>query len=157
MAAGKSNWSFPPSRVLVVDDGPENRDLVRLVLQECGLIVEQAENGLIGLQKALEGKFDVVLMDIQMPVMDGDTATRKMREQGLKLPVIALTANAMKGFESELRAGGFTGYLTKPIDIDKLLELLAQTLGGRRPVGCGAVAGCNATRGKRSSSGPAGR
>ena len=132
MATGKSNWSFPPSRVLVVDDGPENRDLVRLVLQECGLIVEQAENGLIGLQKALEDKFDVVLMDIQMPVMDGDTATRKMREQGLKLPVIALTANAMKGFESELRAGGFTGYLTKPIDIDKLLELLAQTLGGRR-------------------------
>jgi PAS domain S-box-containing protein len=132
MATGKTRWAFPPSRVLVVDDGAENRDLVALVLDECGITVEQAENGEIGLQKALAGKYDVVLMDIQMPVMDGDTATRKMRERGLKLPIYALTANAMKGFEEELNAAGFTGYLTKPIDIDNLIELLADVLGGRR-------------------------
>ena len=131
-AAGTTRWVFPKARILVVDDGPENRELVALVLSECGLIVEQAENGQSGLQKALAGGFDVVLMDIQMPVMDGDTATRKMREQGLTLPVFALTANAMKGFEEELKAAGFTGHLTKPLDIDKLVEVLAETLGGRR-------------------------
>jgi len=132
MAVGKTRWAFPPSRVLVVDDGAENRDLVALVLDECGIAVEQAENGEIGLQKAIAGKYDLVLMDIQMPVMDGDTATRKMREHGLTLPVYALTANAMKGFEEVLNAAGFTGYLTKPIDIDHLVEMLADALGGRR-------------------------
>ena len=131
-AQEKASWRFPRSRVLVVDDGPENRELVTLVLGECGLEVEPAENGEIGLEKALHGGFDVVLMDIQMPVMDGHTATRLMRERGLKLPVFALTANAMKGFEQELLASGFTGYLTKPIDIDLLVETLAQTLGGQR-------------------------
>jgi PAS domain S-box-containing protein len=131
-AAGKTRWAFPQARILVVDDGPENRELVALVLNECGLVVEQAENGQIGLQRALAEKFDAVLMDIQMPVMDGDTATRKMRAQGLTLPIFALTANAMKGYEDDLKAAGFTGHLTKPIDIDKLVEVLANTLGGKR-------------------------
>ena len=130
--ASKTRWAFAPGRVLVVDDGAENRDLVTLVLEECGLTVEQAENGLIGMQKALAGAFDVILMDIQMPEMDGDTATRALREQGLKVPIYALTANAMKGFEEELKAAGFTGYMTKPIDIDVLVETLAVRLGGRR-------------------------
>ena len=132
LATEKPRWEFPRSRILVVDDGTENRELVALVLEECGLIVEQAENGQIGLQKAIEGKFDAVLMDIQMPVMDGDTATRKMREYGLTLPIFALTANLMQGFEDGLKVAGFTGYLAKPIDIDKLIETLADTLGGRR-------------------------
>jgi PAS domain S-box-containing protein len=126
------SWQFPRARVLVVDDGPENRELVTLVLGECGLDVEQAENGEIGLKKATQGGFDLVLMDIQMPVMDGYTATRHMRERGLQLPIYGLTANAMKGFEQEILASGFTGYLTKPIDIDLLVETLAQRLGGRR-------------------------
>jgi PAS domain S-box-containing protein len=124
------SWQFPRARVLVVDDGAENRELVKLVLGECGLEVDEAENGEAGLHKALEGKFDVVLMDIQMPVMDGYTATRTLRARGTKVPVYALTANAMKGFEAEVLASGFTGYLTKPIDIDLLLETLAQVLGG---------------------------
>jgi PAS domain S-box-containing protein len=127
-------WKFPRARVLVVDDGPENRDLVTLVLEEYGLQVEQAENGKTGLDLALQGRFDVVLIDIQMPVMDGNTATRLMRERGLKLPIYALTANAMKGFEEEIVAAGFTGYLTKPLDIDKLVATLAETLGGERAV-----------------------
>ncbi len=132
VAQGKANWKFPKSRVLVVDDGPENRELVTLVLQEYGLLVEQAENGQQGLDKALQGQFDVVLIDIQMPVMDGQTATRLMRERGLTLPIFALTAHAMKGFEQEIMASGFTGCLTKPIDIDKLVQMLADTLGGQR-------------------------
>jgi CheY-like chemotaxis protein len=135
VAQGNAHWRFPKSRVLVIDDGPENRELVTVVLEECGLLVEQAEDGQRGLDKALHGNFDVALMDIQMPVMDGKTAARLMRERGLKLPIFALTAHAMKGFEQDIMAAGFTGYLTKPIDIDKLVQMLADTLGGQRVLG----------------------
>ena len=89
-------WTFPAARVLVVDDGEENRDLVRLVLEESGLTVEEAENGQVGVDKAGQEHFDVILMDMQMPVMDGFTATRTLRERGSKTPIFALTGNAMK-------------------------------------------------------------
>ncbi|MCC6472605.1 MAG: response regulator, partial [Burkholderiales bacterium] len=127
-----ARWRLRPARVLVVDDGPENRELVRLVLQEQGLAVEEAENCLAGLDKALAGRYDAVLMDIQMPEMDGHTAARLMREGGVTAPVLALTAHAMKGFEKEIEASGFSGYLTKPVDIDTLVGTLAQALGGER-------------------------
>jgi signal transduction histidine kinase/CheY-like chemotaxis protein/HPt (histidine-containing phosphotransfer) domain-containing protein len=123
-------WEFPAAHILVVDDGDENRELLRLVLEEAGLRVDGAENGQVGVDKALAQPFDAILMDIQMPVMDGLTATRMLREQGIQTPIVALTANAMKGFEQELRAGGFTDYMTKPIDLDALMEKLAELLGG---------------------------
>jgi CheY-like chemotaxis protein len=93
-------------------------------------------------------------MDIQMPVMDGHTATRHMREGGLELPIFALTANAMKGFEQEILAAGFTGYLTKPIDIDLLVETLAQSLGGERIEGSGAAEQRPATPAATASAAP---
>ncbi len=74
--------------------------------------------------------YDLVLMDMQMPVMDGATATRLLRQRGCSTPVMALTANAMKGFERELEEAGFSGYQTKPIDRDALLQALAGWLGG---------------------------
>ncbi len=117
--------------MLVVDDGSENRQLVRVLLEEVGLRVSEAQNGQVALDRVEAEKFDLVLMDMQMPVMDGQTATRRLREQGCALPVIALTANAMKGFERELEACGFSGFLTKPIDVDALLAELAQRLGAR--------------------------
>ena len=128
-------WTFPPARVLVVDDGLENRQLLQVLLGDSGLQIEEAENGQIALDRVGAETFDLVLMDMQMPVMDGQTATRKMREQGHQMPIIALTANAMKGFERELEAGGFSAFLTKPIDVDLLLAVLAQRLGGvQQPV-----------------------
>jgi PAS domain S-box-containing protein len=126
------SWVFPRGRVLVVDDGEENRELVRLVLEEAGLQVAEAENGKVGAEKALAEGFDVVLMDVQMPVMDGPTATRLLRSRGVTIPIFALTANAMKGFEGELDEAGFSAHLTKPVDIDRLLSELAKLLGGRR-------------------------
>ena len=123
-------WRFPPARVLVVDDGENNRGLVRLLLEEVGLQVDEAENGLVALQRVAEVAYDLVLMDMQMPEMDGATATRTLRERGETLPIVALTANAMKGFEHELEAAGFSGYQTKPIDRDALLRDLATRLGG---------------------------
>ena len=127
-----SAWEFPPARVLVVDDGEANRELVRLVLEEVGLRVSDAENGRVGADMALKENYDVILMDMQMPVMDGFAATRLLRERGLKVPIIALTANAMKGFEQEVLEAGCSGYLTKPVDIDGLIQTLAALLGGRR-------------------------
>ena len=125
-------WRFPHSRVLVVDDGEENRQLVKLLLEQAGLSVEEAENGQLGVEKANADKFDIILMDVQMPVMDGFTAAGILRRQGFKIPIIALTANAMKGFEAQCLEAGYSGYLSKPINIDQFMELLAKLLGGRR-------------------------
>jgi CheY-like chemotaxis protein/nitrogen-specific signal transduction histidine kinase/HPt (histidine-containing phosphotransfer) domain-containing protein len=130
----RTRWEFPPARVLVVDDGDENRELVTLVLEETGLRVDGAENGQVGVDKALEEPYDLILMDVQMPVMDGYTATQTLRERGVETPIVALTANAMKGFKEKCLAAGFSAYMTKPIDIDGLLQMLAERLGGRRIV-----------------------
>ena len=125
-------WGFPPATVLVVDDGVENRDLVRLVLEAAGLKVIEAENGAVALQQVAEQAVDLVLMDVQMPVMDGYTASRHLRSRGYQRPVIALTANAMKGFEAQIEEAGFSHYLTKPVDIDVMLATLAGLLQGWR-------------------------
>ncbi len=123
-----TSWRFASQQVLVVDDGAENRELVRLVLEAQGLRVEEAENGQLALERVAGGHFDLILMDMQMPVMDGFSATRRLREEGRTLPIIALTANAMKGFEQELLTAGCTAYLTKPVDIDRLVDTVAQIL-----------------------------
>jgi len=139
--AGHVAWTFNAGRVLVVDDGDENRELVTLVLEEAGLQVEGAENGKVGLDKGRQGNFDVILMDIQMPVMDGYEATTALRQAGVETPIFALTANAMKGFEEKCLAVGCTGFLTKPVDIDLLLDTLGKLLGGdRRTVEAAEVA-----------------
>ena len=122
------NWAFPTARILVVDDGPENRELVKVVLEDFGLTIDEAGNGLIGVEMATAGDYDIILMDMQMPEMDGITATRTLRDRGLQIPIIALTANAMKGFEQDLFDAGFSDYLTKPIDIDRFVSKLAQLL-----------------------------
>ena len=125
-------WQFQGQRVLVVDDGKENRELVRLLLEEVNLEVTTAENGQIGFDKAIQNPFDLIFMDMQMPVMDGYSATRLLRDNKVTTPIYALTAHAMKGFEDGCRAAGCTGYLTKPIDIDKLLDTTGRELNGIR-------------------------
>ena len=125
-------YQFDSERVLVVDDGVENRELFTLVLEQAGLEVQSAENGDQGSKLALAESFDLILMDMQMPVMDGFTATKLLRSRGLETPIYALTANAMKGFEAECMEAGCTGFLTKPIQIDLLLETVAKVVGGSR-------------------------
>jgi PAS domain S-box-containing protein len=131
-AAGGQQWRFSPRRVLVADDGEHNRGLVRLLLEEVGLVVEEASNGREAVDRVAAGGIDLVLMDMQMPEMDGATATRTLRDAGCTLPIVALTANAMKGFEAELDAAGFSGFQTKPIDREALMAELAARLGGER-------------------------
>ena len=124
-------WDFPAARILVVDDSPENRQLVKLVLRDYGLVVDEAENGQVAIDLALDTEYDLILMDVQMPVMDGFSATKILRDRGLQQPIIALTANAMKGFEKECLEIGFSDYFTKPIDIDSFITNLAAVLEAR--------------------------
>ncbi len=123
-------WNFPSRKALVVDDGPENRELLSVVLNDIGIDCETAENGQEGVDKLFTDSFDIVLMDIQMPVLDGFGAVKLMRERSWTKPVVALTANAMKGYEHKVLKAGFSHYMTKPIDLDRLTKMLAELLGG---------------------------
>ena len=120
--------AFEPARVLVTDDRPANRQLVGLVLRKAGLTVDEAENGLQAVEMVGTNDYDLVLMDMQMPVMDGFTATSTLRDQGETLPVVALTANVMQSDRERCHNSGCSGFLTKPIDIDQLLRTLADYL-----------------------------
>jgi PAS domain S-box-containing protein len=130
--AERERWRLPSARVLVADDGAENRELVTLVLSEQGLWVEQAENGQMAVDMVLKGGYDAILMDMQMPVLDGFGAVRALRAKGVTTPIVALTANAMAGYEAELVAAGCDVYMTKPVDIDALLRTMARLLKGER-------------------------
>lgn len=118
-------FKLPPGRVLVVDDGKPNRQLIRLILTKAGCVVDEAENGLQGMEMALANVYSAVLMDIQMPILDGFQATKQLREKGYQRPIIALTANALREDEEKCKAVGFTEFITKPVNIDKLIETLA--------------------------------
>lgn len=119
--------TFPNLRVLVTDDNPINRKLARLMLEQLGCCVLEAESG----NKALElaNSSQLLLLDITMPDMDGFECTRHIRERETgdqRLPIIALTAHALKGFEEKCLAAGMDGYLSKPIDSSRLIDTLAR-------------------------------
>ncbi|WP_437230486.1 ATP-binding protein [Planctomicrobium sp. SH661] len=115
--------------VLIVEDGETNRRLVAAILEDAEVSVSMAENGLVGLQMATQLNFDAILIDMQMPVMDGYTAVSKMRDAGLKMPIIALTAHAMQGDAEKCFAAGCSDFLSKPIREAELLQKMAQALG----------------------------
>ncbi len=125
-------WVFPQAQILVVDDGPENREFIKAVLEDYDLTIHEAGNGRIAVEMAATTDYDLILMDVQMPEMDGFTATRTLRDHGLQIPIVALTANAMKGFERELFDAGYSEYLTKPIDLDRFLSKLAELLNAKQ-------------------------
>ncbi|NUM35642.1 MAG: response regulator [Candidatus Brocadiae bacterium] len=118
-------------RVLLVEDSPDNTLLIQTYLKKTSYDVDTAENGKIALEKFLSKEYDLILMDMQMPVMDGYTATRNIREyerneKRFSVPIIALTAYALKeDAEKSLQAGCNT-HLTKPIKKDKLLKTIQE-------------------------------
>ncbi len=121
-------------RVLVAEDAKGNQVLIRLLLEKMGLSVEIVENGKLAVEKAQAEKFDLIFMDMQMPVMSGYDAARQLRQDGCTLPIIALTAHAMKEDEKKCLSAGCSGYLQKPIDRDKLTELLHAVLSGKEDI-----------------------
>ena len=120
-------------RVLVVDDAADNQRLLKAMLAKAGVTVELAENGRLAIeavQRAAGAQpFELVLMDLQMPELDGVSAIRILREQGYQLPIVALTAHALAEDRERCLAAGATGYETKPITRQKLLEVVARHLG----------------------------
>ncbi len=123
--------SLAGANILLVEDGDTNRRLIGLVLERAGAQVTMAENGRIGVDLGMKTPFDLLLMDMQMPVMDGYAATAQLRQRGVTAPIIALTAHAMKGDENKCRVAGCSGYVTKPIDADLLIRTIAEMLGDR--------------------------
>jgi signal transduction histidine kinase len=116
-------------KVLVAEDNPSNQKLIAILLQKMGFEVTLADNGLQALEQCGKQTFDIILMDMQMPTMNGYDATRQLRSEGVKTPIIAVTANAMTGDEEKCMDVGCDGYLSKPIDRNKLQELISQHLG----------------------------
>jgi PAS domain S-box-containing protein len=112
--------------ILLVEDGDTNRTLLRVTLSRNGATVATAENGKVALHLAAEQEFDVILMDMQMPIMDGYNAARILRDRGFAKPIIALTAHAMKGDREKCEEAGCSGYLTKPINLDTLVQTVRQ-------------------------------
>ena len=113
--------------MLLVEDGPDNQRLLSFFLKKAGAEVVLAENGELGRDAALEAvaenrPFDVLLMDLQMPVMDGYTATRELRAQGYEGPIIALTAHAMASERQRCLEAGCNDCETKPINKQRLVE-----------------------------------
>ena len=115
-------------RVLVAEDSHANQMLVKVLLERMGLEVVIAEDGKIALSKLLADSFDLVLMDIQMPNMNGYEVTAAIREKGIDVPVVALTAHAMKGDSEKCLAAGCDDYLAKPIDREKLNDIVYKYL-----------------------------
>jgi len=118
-------------RILLVEDGPDNQRLISFLLRKAGCEVEVAANGAVGLEAALsaqrQGKpYDVIFMDMQMPVMDGYVATQRLREQQYRLPIVALTAHAMTGDRQRCLDAGCDDYLAKPVNRDTLLHMVRQ-------------------------------
>jgi CheY-like chemotaxis protein len=116
--------------VLLVEDNPVNQKVAVRFLERMGCQVRVADNGAEGVKAYGESRFDIVLMDLQMPVMDGLTATRRIREiealSGKPTPIVALTANAMAGQLERCMEAGMNGFLTKPLEIERLHEILEQ-------------------------------
>jgi CheY-like chemotaxis protein/HPt (histidine-containing phosphotransfer) domain-containing protein len=117
--------------ILLVEDSPDNRTITIAYLKDAPYQIEVAENGAIAFDKFTAGHFDLVLMDRQMPVMDGLAATRAIRkwEQAnsrVSTPIIALTASALKGDQEKFVAAGCTAFLTKPIKQEVLLQAIKE-------------------------------
>ena len=126
------------ARILLVEDNDINQLIARALLEDVGLIVEVADNGQIALELAQKSAYDLVFMDMQMPVMDGVTATREMRKlQRLEhLPIVAMTANAMERDRYMCLDAGMNDFLVKPIDQQDLLGILLRWI---RPRGAAPV------------------
>ena len=130
--------SLEGARVLLAEDNAVNQLLARRILEKLGARVTLADNGETAIAKLTAGRFDVVLMDCQMPVLDGYAATRRIRAgvagaAAARVPIIALTAHALTGHRDECLAAGMNQYLSKPIDPAALRAMLQELLRNRSP------------------------
>jgi CheY-like chemotaxis protein len=132
-------WDGPTLRILFAEDNRTNTFFGVSLLTLMGHQVTAVENGREALAAMERGTFDLVLMDVQMPVMNGDEALAVIRERipesGRPIPVIAVTAYAMKGEEERLLAAGFDGYVAKPLELRKLTDAMKRAISSCVPCG----------------------
>jgi PAS domain S-box-containing protein len=117
-------------RILVVDDNPDNRTYIGSFLTSAGALIETAVNGLQAVELATKREYNIVLMDIQMPELDGFGAMRYLRSHDYSKPVLALTAHAMTGDRENSLSAGFQDHLVKPIDRSSLIQAIRKYTGG---------------------------
>ena len=117
-------------KILYIEDNRDNRILVRRVLEVEGYDVVEAEDGWVGLRAAQAQRFDLVLVDINLPEVDGYEVTARLKalDTMVDVPIVAITANVMKGDREKTLAAGCTGYIQKPIDVDLLPMQVASFL-----------------------------
>ncbi len=117
-------------RVLVVEDNEDNMCLVRFILEETGYEVIEARDGAVGVELAIKEKPDLILMDIQLPDIDGLETTKRIRasEADGEIPIIALTSYAMPGDREKALAAGCNSYITKPIDLEAFIAEIEKYL-----------------------------
>lgn len=113
------------SKILIVEDNTVNQLVMKKMLKNTGIEIDIADNGKIGFEKVLQNKYDLVFMDLLMPEMDGYEATREIRNFNKDIPIVALTADVMKGVEAKTKEAGMNNYLTKPVKKDELLKILS--------------------------------
>jgi signal transduction histidine kinase len=125
---GEKGMHMYNGKILVAEDNPSNQKLITILLQKMGLEVSLADDGQSAVNQGTSESFDLILMDMQMPNMNGYEATRQLRSKGVSTPIIAVTANAMMGDEEKCLEAGCDGYLSKPIDRTKLTQIIGQYL-----------------------------
>ncbi|MGB0712201.1 MAG: response regulator [Gammaproteobacteria bacterium] len=118
-------------RVLVVEDNPVNQAVACSMLRRMGVDLEVAGDGVEAVKRAAGGDYDLILMDCEMPIMNGFDATRALREQGARLPVIAMTAHAMTGDRARCLAAGMDDYISKPVNMKALRAVIEKWLATR--------------------------
>lgn len=125
---------FIQKKILVVEDNQDSRELVVKVLKNKGYQMIEAADGEEALEKAMAEKPSLILMDISIPKMDGYEVTSKLKsqEEFREIPIVALTAHAMKGDREKFIAVGFEGYISKPINVHEFPEQIRSYLRGRR-------------------------
>lgn len=117
--------------ILIIEDNPKNLKLMKLILGKTSYNVQDAKNGMEGVKKAKELIPDAIIMDIQMPIMNGTDAIKELKANDATrdIPIIAATAFAMKGDKEQFLKQGFTEYISKPISIDNFLDVVKKVLG----------------------------
>ena len=134
----------PPLRILLAEDNFVNQKIVQGLLEKSGHRVEVAANGLLAVERLGKDTFDLVLMDVQMPEMDGISATKLVRQQEAmakskrRTPIIAMTANAMKGDREKCLDAGMDHYISKPIRFEELINAIAR-VSAKKSIGYGQL------------------
>lgn len=116
------------TRILIIDDSKDMRELMQAFLERAGAETHLAEGASQGVERALNEEFDIVLMDIQMPDMNGHAAVCELRARGYNKPVVALTANALASEKRRCLHEGFDAFLTKPIEWTALIQKTQELL-----------------------------